>query len=109
GHAQIILAEEKNIETRHGCNFIDVLDAIGSLDLHGANDVIVPFAGITQQALLVHTALWKVYGSSSGRRVPATGYILPDVVGSVDVRTKYSVRAHVQSLLDAGPVRVPGA
>ena len=75
GHAQVILAEEQNIDARHGCNFIDVLDAIRSLDLQGANDVIVRIAGVTQQALRVHTALRKIHGSSSRRRVPATAYI----------------------------------
>src|SRR4051812_20180934 len=42
GHAKIVLAEEQNINAGNGCDFFDVLDAIGGFDLQSADGVIVP-------------------------------------------------------------------
>src|SRR5262249_1650349 len=51
-------------------------------------------------------ALREVHGSGTSSRVPAAAHVLPCLIRSVDIRTQDSIGAHIESLLDARPVRI---
>jgi len=65
------LAEEEDVHAGDGSDFVNVLDAIGGFDLQRDDAVLVPIAGIAEQAIFVHAALGEIDGA-----VPVVGYFV---------------------------------
>ena len=105
-HAEIVLAEKENVDAGDGGDLGDVLDAGSGLDLQRYDALAVPFAGIAEQSVAVHTALWKVDGARAHGGIFRATYGLARFVRCVDVGDEHSVGTHVESLLDAGAVIV---
>ncbi len=56
-HAEIVLAEEENVDAGDGGDLGDVLDAGGGFDLQGDDAFVVPVAGVAEESGFVHAAL----------------------------------------------------
>ena len=111
GHAEVVLAEEHDVNTRHLGDLLHVVDASLGLDLDRDDDVVVVRAGVAEEASLVGGALREVDRAGAalgarGQRVAAARDALRHVVRRVDVRDQDAVGAEVERLLDAGAVFV---
>ena len=106
GHAEVVLAEEHDVNTRHLGDLLHVVDASLGLDLDRDDDVVVVRAGVAEEASLVGGALREVDRAGAalgarGQRVAAARDALRHVVRRVDVRDQDAVGAEVERLLDA--------
>src|SRR6266849_1302295 len=106
GHAQVVLSQEKNIHTGHGGNLRDVLDARSCLYLQSDDAVVVVVTGISEQAGLVHAALWEVDRARADGGILGATHGLPRFFGSVDVGDQNAVGAHVEGLLNSRTIVV---
>ena len=111
GHAEVVLAEEHDVNTRHLGDLLHVVDASLGLDLDRDDDVVIVRAGVAEEASLVGGALREVDRAGAalgarGQRVAAARDALRHVVRRVDVRDQDAVGAEVERLLDAGAVFV---
>src|SRR5215813_8086610 len=106
GHAEIVLAEEENVDARDRGDFRDVLDAVGGFDLQGDDAVVVPIAGVAQKAVFVHAALRKIDRARAGGGILRAADRLARFRGAVDVGDEHAVGTKVEGLLDAAPVVV---
>ena len=70
--------------------------------------LLLAFAGIAEQAGLVHAALREVDRARAGRRISRAAHRLPGFFRGVDVRDQDAVGAEVERLLDAGAIVVAG-
>jgi len=66
--------------------------------------VLVPIAGIAEQAIFVHAALGEIDGAGSSGGVFCAAYRLARFCRRVDVRNEHAVGAHVQRLLNAAAI-----
>ena len=100
-HAQVVLAQEQDVDARNRGDLGHVLDAGGGLHLQRDDDVRVRVADVAQQPRLVRAALRKVDRARTCGRVTGTAHGLPRLFGRVDVGHQHAVGAQVQRLLDA--------
>ena len=107
-HAQIVLAEEENVDARNGGDLVDVLDAGRGLHLQRHDRVAVGRAGVSQQSGLVHAALREVDRARAGGGIAAATHRLASLLGGVDVGHQHAIGAHVERLLDAAAVVIAG-
>ena len=105
-HAEIVLAEEENVDAGDGGDLGDVLDAGSGLDLQGDDAFVVPVAGVAEQSGFVHAALREVDRARADRGILGATDGLAGFVGGIDVGNEDAVGAHVEGLLDAGAVGV---
>ena len=105
-HAEIVLAEEENVDAGDGGDLGDVLDAGGGFDLQRDDAFVVPVAGVAEQSAFVHAALREVDRARADRGILGATDGLASFVGGVDVGDEDAVGAHVERLLDAGAVGV---
>ena len=105
-HAEIVLAEEENVNAGDGGDLGDVLDAGSGFDLQGDNAFVVPVAGVAEQPAFIHAALGEVDRARADCRILRTAHGLASLGGGIDVGDEDAVGAHVEGLLDAGTVSV---
>src|SRR4029077_3956039 len=106
GHAEIILAEEEDIDAGNSGDFVDVLDAVRRFDLESKHDVCVGPAGIAKETLSIHAALREVDGAGTGGGIAPASDCGASLVGTVDVGDENAIGAEVKRLLDARTVAV---
>src|SRR4029077_1622528 len=105
-HAEIVLAEEEDVDAGDGWGLGDVFEARGSLDLQGDDAFVVPVAGIAEESAFIHAALGEVDRARADRGILRATHGFAGFGGGVDVGNKDTVGAHVEGLLDAGAVGV---
>src|SRR5579871_1292404 len=104
GHAKVVLAEKENVHSGDGCDFVDILDAVGRFDLQSDDPVAVPIASVTKQTVFVHAALRKIDRARSRCWILCAAHGLPRFRRCVDVGDEHAVCAHVQRLLNAAAI-----
>jgi len=95
GHAEIVLAEEEDIDAGNSGDFVDVLDAVRGFDLESNDDVGVGAAGIAKETLSIHAALWEVDGAGTGGGIAPASDCGASLVGTVDVGDENAIGAEV--------------
>ena len=106
GHAEIVLAEEENVDAGNSGNLGDVFDAGSGLDLQSDDAFFIKISGVAKKSGLVHAALGKINGAGADRGILGATDGLASFFGGVDVRDENAIGAEVESLLDAGTVVV---
>jgi hypothetical protein len=106
GHAEIVLAEEQQVDTGDGRDFVDVLDAVGRFHLQRDDDVVVGGARIAEQSGLVHAALREIDRACSSRGIARAAHRLAGLFGGINVGNQNAVGAHVERLLDAAAIMI---
>ena len=104
GHAQVIGAEESDVQSGEADDLIDVGDAVSSLNLHSDDHILVGVEDVAEESVFVGAPLGEVDRSGALGRVQAAGNGGFGLFLGVDVGNQDSVRAEVQSLLDAHTV-----
>ena len=102
------MAEEQEVHTRDGSNFLDIVDAVSSFHLQGADDVIVGRSGIPEESGFIHAPLGKIDGPRAGGGVAATTHGLARFVDRVDIRDKHPIGANIKRLLNATAIVCAG-
>ena len=105
-HAEIVLAEEENVDAGNGGDLGDVLDAGGGFDLQRDDAFVVPVAGVAEKSGFVHAALREVDRARADGGILGATDGFAGFIGGVDVGDEDAVGAHVEGLLDAGAVGV---
>src|SRR5581483_9009480 len=105
-HAEVVLAEEENVDTGDSGDLGDVLDARGGLDLQSHDAIVIEVAGVAEESGFVHAALRKINRARASGGIFRTTYSLVRFFGGIDVRNENAVGAEIEGLLDARTVVV---